>query len=255
MTLTQSFVSLFDYSGNTSDERIIYFSKIVQPLKSAFTSLINRPNFHQIAFDPQIFETVNALIVRFRGLVRASISNEDIIFLTTSEYFPIFNRLIITYQHSPSILINVLKFYHDLCENQIENLSPEHASFLFNAIVDLIGHYSAYLSTHPQQQNTPLLEQEEQEESKALNLIIKLLSVMAGNPSLKSIKNLIFLGLSHILPHISQTLLQVTEVIINSWNQFWFKIVSKILYLILSITWCFVCRISKSNCRPSATIV
>lgn len=187
-----------------------YFWQIVGPLKINFQNLVNQSNFHQIAQNPAVIQTLCSLLARFRGIARASISNSQTIFFACSDCFPIFNQIVEIYSTPPTVSLMVLQFYFDFCECQSENLERESAELLFSALVDVIQRYT---KTHLSQVKfqSSLFEQKKKEEYKGFLFILKLLSMMASNSNAKTERAAVFNGLSFILPLITKELLQVFQ--------------------------------------------
>jgi VanZ family protein len=149
------------------------------------------------------------MLERFRGLARGLVSDEGAIYRTCVEFFNAFVNLLPVYKDTPEIHIIIFKFFCDFTEYQSQYLSDEEPLQLFNAAIELFKKYSALNLGKVKLKSL----EDEKEAYKDIFSMLKLLCILSGfSNDFNEVQEIIFIGLSILLPMITEELLEVTQL-------------------------------------------
>ena len=199
--------------GNLEDakkKQSEYFNKIVSPVSSQLTSLLQQPNFISISQNYQVLSKVMILLEQLRGIARCSISDDSAIFVFCSGFFAALIRLIPVYKDCPEVLIVILQLYCDIAEFQLEFISPEQCQSFYvstaemlNTLVSSIGNQKLVIKSAK--------NSEQQKTYKDLKTIMKLLYLICYHTNASDdAQSVIFFGINLIMNFITSDLLDVS---------------------------------------------
>ncbi len=210
-------MNICDSIGSTSEqepERLRHFQSILQPLTSGFTHLLQQPDYIKIAHSPEMMIRISNYIESFRGIVRANIrdcGNNNVAFLFTSPLFGAFTGLMEVYKDWPAIITLILKFYCDLAQNQFDSLKLDQINIIFGSILELFRKFASHCSSRlAKKMSSKLANEVEKEAYNDLYALVKLLCLIGGYTTMyNTAQEVIFVGISTILPLINERLLEV----------------------------------------------
>jgi len=201
--------------GNIEDvkkKQAEYFGKIVSPVSSQLTSLLQQPNFVSISQNYQILSKVMILLEQLRGIARCTISDDSAIFIFCKNFLPALIRLIPVYKDCPEVLIVILQLYCDLAEFQLEFISSDQCQEFYvsvgemlNTFVSAIGNQKLVIKSvrNTEQQNT----------YKDLKTIMKLLYLICYHTNVsEDAQSVIFFGINLIMNFITPDLLDFPKM-------------------------------------------
>lgn len=209
--MMQALLAVTDYVGgdgsNAPQQRIQYFYEVFNPVSSGLTQLLQRSDLVKVSQNPQVLFSLTTLLEKLRGITRAILSEENLIYTACSSFFQPLIALLDIYKNVPEIQILIFKFFCNFAEFQSENLNEDQAKALFTAVVELLRKFSSF---NAGKIRSKVNVEDEKDIYRDILVFLKLLSILSGHSNVyDEAQEVIFIGLSILLPLITKELLEV----------------------------------------------
>jgi hypothetical protein len=226
----------------TRQVRLDHFSALVAPLDASLHPLLeiaqrNKPDELSALQQPAVLQSVLIQVSRLRGVARASISDEALVFRVCMQYFSPLLTLLEVYRGNPDVVAQIVLFFKDFAEYQAENLSDgeddgaasAHTVFfastqsMFEAWNKIHG---ARVSIESSASSRALVAADVDAQARDVSTQLLLLRVMTGlctffefdesglpaDDAAAQLVAVIARGIEIVLPHVSHSLLEFPKL-------------------------------------------